>query len=129
MVKIKHRAYTTTDPDKVAAFYVETLGMKEVGRGSGGHVYLSDGELNMTIRKCKAGDDADVGEQGANFSGLHHIGFVVDNVEESAEKMEKAGAKKMQMVAGDKDFKETHRDLKEDPVWVSMAEPEAGQVG
>ena len=95
MVKIRHIAYTTSDPDKVAAFYVETLGMKEVGRGSAGHVYLSDGELNMTIRKCKTGDDADVGAQGANFSGLHHIGFVVDNVEEYAERMEKGGAKRL----------------------------------
>ena len=34
MAKIKHIAYTTTDPDKVAAFFMETLGMEEVGRGS-----------------------------------------------------------------------------------------------
>ncbi len=95
MVKIKHIAYTTTDPDKVAAFYVETLGLQEVGRGSGGHVYLSDGELNMTIRKCKSAGDADVGEQGADFSGLHHIGFVVDDVEEYASRMEQNGAKRL----------------------------------
>ena len=95
MVKIKHIAYTTSDPDKVAAFYVETLGLQEVGRGSGGHVYLSDGELNMTIRKCKSAGDADVGEQGADFSGLHHIGFVVDDVEQYATRMESGGAKRL----------------------------------
>ncbi|MCH8282885.1 MAG: VOC family protein [Chloroflexi bacterium] len=95
MVKIKHIAYTTTDPDKMAAFFKESLGMEEVGRGSAGHVYLSDGELNLTIRKCKTGDDVDVGTFGPDYSGIHHIGFVVDNVEECAASMVKAGAKRL----------------------------------
>ena len=50
MAKIKHIAYTTTDPDKVAAFFMETLDMEEVGRGSAGHVYLSDGDLKAEVK-------------------------------------------------------------------------------
>ena len=95
MAKIKHIAFTTTDPDKVAAFYKETLGLEEVGRGSAGHVYLTDGDLNLTIRKCKTGDDADVGTYGPDYSGLHHIGFIVDDVEAMSASMEKAGAKRL----------------------------------
>lgn len=92
MPKIKHIALTTHDVEKVAAFYKDVFGMAEVGRAGSTHIYLSDGELNLTIRACKKGDDPDVGEQGENFSGLHHIGFVVDDVLQCTERMEQAGA-------------------------------------
>jgi catechol 2,3-dioxygenase-like lactoylglutathione lyase family enzyme len=92
MAKIKHIALTTHDLEQVAAFYKDVFGMAEVGRGGSTHIYLSDGDLNLTIRACKKSDDPDVGEQGENFSGIHHIGFVVDNVPECAERMEQAGA-------------------------------------
>ena len=93
MPKIKHIAMTAQDPHKVAAFYMELFGMEEVGRSGDSHVYLSDGEMNLTIRSCKAAGDADVGESGAGFEGIHHIGFVVDDVGEYSEKALKIGAK------------------------------------
>ena len=93
MPKIKHIAMTAKDPQKVAAFYMELFGMEEVGRSGSSHVYLSDGEMNLTIRSCKAEGDADVGEQGPGFEGIHHIGFVVDDIEEYSKKALKAGAK------------------------------------
>ena len=92
MAKIKHIALTTHDLEKVASFYKDVFGMAEVGRGGSTHIYLSDGDLNLTIRACKKSDDPDVGEQGEDFSGIHHIGFIVDNVLECAERMEQAGA-------------------------------------
>ena len=93
MPKIKHIAMTAKDPQKVAAFYMELFGMEEVGRSGSSHVYLSDGEMNLTIRSCKAEGDADVGEGGAGFEGIHHIGFVVDDIEAYSEKALKIGAK------------------------------------
>ena len=93
MPKIKHIAMTAKDPQKVAAFYMELFGMEEVGRSGDSHVYLSDGEMNLTIRSCKSEGDADVGEGGGGFEGIHHIGFVVDDVEEYSEKALKIGAK------------------------------------
>jgi len=93
MPKIKHIAMTAKDPQKVAAFYMELFGMEEVGRSGDSHVYLTDGDMNLTIRSCKAAGDADVGEGGADFEGIHHIGFVVDDVEEYSEKALKIGAK------------------------------------
>src|SRR5262245_6130112 len=95
MAKIKHIALTTHDLEKVASFYKDVFEMKEVGRGGNTHIYLSDGDLNLTIRACKKSDDPDVGEQGENFSGIHHIGFVVDNVPAYAESMEQAGATRL----------------------------------
>ena len=95
MAKIKHIALTTHDLEKVASFYKDVFGMTEVGRGGSTHIYLSDGDLNLTIRACKQSDDPDVGEQGENFSGIHHIGFVVNNVLPCADRMEQAGATRL----------------------------------
>lgn len=95
MAKIKHIALTTDNLEQVASFYKDVFGMTEVGRGGNTHVYLSDGDLNLTIRACKKSDDADVGALGENFSGIHHIGFVVDNVLEYADRMEQAGATRL----------------------------------
>jgi hypothetical protein len=49
----------------------------------------------LTIRACKKSDDPDVGEQGEDFSGIHHIDFIVGNVLACAERMEKAGATRL----------------------------------
>jgi catechol 2,3-dioxygenase-like lactoylglutathione lyase family enzyme len=95
MAKIKHIALTTHDPDKVASFYKDVFGMEEVGRSGTTHVYLSDGDLNLTIRACKKSDDPDVGARGEDFSGIHHIGFVVDDVIDCANRMEQAGATRL----------------------------------
>ena len=95
MPKIKHIAMTTSDPDKVASFYKEVFGMEEVGRSGDSHVFLSDGDLNFTIRSCKTSDAVDVGAQGAGFSGIHHIGFLVEDVEDYVAKLEKAGGRRL----------------------------------
>lgn len=95
MAKIKHIALTTHDIDQVASFYKEVFDMEEVGRNGTTHIYLSDGDLNLTIRSCKKRDDLDVGEQGENFSGIHHIGFMVDSVMDCADRMALAGATRL----------------------------------
>ncbi|MBM3227134.1 MAG: VOC family protein, partial [Candidatus Tectomicrobia bacterium] len=48
MAKIKHIALTTHNLEHVASFYKEVFGMAEVGRGGNTHIYLSDGDLNLT---------------------------------------------------------------------------------
>jgi len=63
MAKIKHIALTTHDLEQVASFYKDVFGIAEVGRVGSTHIYLSDGDLNLTIRACKKRDDADVGTQ------------------------------------------------------------------
>ena len=92
MAKLKHIALTTHEIEKAASFYKDVFDMEEVGRSGATHIYLSDGEMNLTIRACKTSDDPDVGAQGEQFSGIHHIGFVVDDVMTCADHMEKAGA-------------------------------------
>ena len=97
MAQIKHIAIATQDSAKTAKFYQEVFGLKQVAELDGPTakgVFLSDGNINMAILDFKNDQVAGV-ERGMGFSGIHHIGFVVDDVPAFAEKMEKAGAKRL----------------------------------
>ncbi len=91
MAKIRHISLTTERPDQVAAFYKEVFDMHEVTRNDR-QVLLSDGYINMTIVKCKTEQDADVGANGPNYSGIHHIGFQVDDLDATNENLNAAKA-------------------------------------
>lgn len=100
MAKIKHIALTTKDPDKVAAFYKEAFDLREIRRSPNGAVFLTDGYINLAILNWKTEKDADVGVHGANFSGIHHFGFEVDELTETAEKLEKVQAQRLSQREG-----------------------------
>jgi catechol 2,3-dioxygenase-like lactoylglutathione lyase family enzyme len=94
MAKIKHIAISTQDVDATARFYIDVFGLKEVGKvdspGARGY-YLSDGDLNLAILQFKS--DAVAGaERGKDFSGIHHIGFQVESLEDIAQKLQTAGS-------------------------------------
>ena len=95
MAKIKHIALTTKDPAKVAAFYKEALGLREIRRSPLGHVFLTDGSINVAILNGKTEKDADVGANGPNYSGIHHIGFQVDDLDEACQKLDGAHGKRL----------------------------------
>jgi glyoxylase I family protein len=94
MPKIKHIAMSTQDVDRTAKFYIDVFGMKEIakldGPGARGY-YLSDGDLNLAILNFKSDAVAGV-ERGKNWSGIHHIGFEVESLEEIAGKLAAAGS-------------------------------------
>ena len=91
MAKIRHIALTTKDPSKAAEFYKEAFEMVEVRRSDNGAVFLSDGYINLAILNYKtAATDADVGPNGDNYDGIHHIGFKVDDLVDACEKLEGA---------------------------------------
>ncbi len=94
MPKIKHIALSTQDPETTAKFYVDVFGMKQIGRVDHPAVsgfFLTDGDLNLAVLKFK--NDAVAGtERGKEFSGIHHIGFQVDSLEEIALRLAAAGA-------------------------------------
>jgi len=94
MPKIKHIALSTQDVEKTARFYIEVFGMKEIAKvdspGARGY-YLSDGDINLAILNFK--NDAVAGvERGKDYSGIHHIGFQVENLEAIAERLAAAGS-------------------------------------
>ena len=96
MPKIKHIAISTQDVDGTAKFYMDVFGMKQVGKvdspGARGY-YLSDGDLNLAILNFK-NDQVAGAERGKEWSGIHHIGFQVDNLDEIAEKLKAAGSER-----------------------------------
>jgi methylmalonyl-CoA/ethylmalonyl-CoA epimerase len=92
--KLRHIAITVPDPEKAAAFYERSLGLKRVGgtdwAGARG-VYLTDGVINLALLHYKTDEFA--GERGTEFVGLHHIGFIVENIDEARKSVEAAGGK------------------------------------
>ena len=96
MPKIKHIAISTQDVEKTAKFYIQVFGMKEIAKvnspGASGY-YLSYGDINLAILNFK--NDAVAGvERGKDWSGIHHIGFQVENLEAIAEKLAEAGSER-----------------------------------
>jgi methylmalonyl-CoA/ethylmalonyl-CoA epimerase len=94
MAKIKHIAIRTPDPDKTAAFYKEVFGLEEVGRARAGY-YLSDGSINLAILKANDQGTGESPRDVPGYAGIDHLGFLVDNVDETCQKLEAAGAKAM----------------------------------
>ena len=94
MAKLRHIAITVPDPEKAAKFYMEAFGLKRVGEtdwaGASG-VYLSDGVVNIALLRYKTEEMA--GHRGRAFVGVHHFGFVVEDVAAARGQVEAAGAR------------------------------------
>ncbi len=93
MAKIRHIALTTENPGQVAEFYKEAFDMEIIRRGDNGAVFLSDGYINLAVLNWKTEKDADVGPNGPNYNGIHHIGFQVDDLDQACQKLEDAKGK------------------------------------
>lgn len=100
MAQIRHIALTTGEPAKVAAFYKEAFGMQEIRRSPNGAVFLTDGYINLAILNWKTEKDADVGPNGPNYSGIHHIGFQVDDLDQACTKLEGVKAEQLNQREG-----------------------------
>ena len=100
MAKIKHIALTTENPDKAAEFYKQAFDMQEIRRSENGAVFLTDGYINLAILNWKTEKDADVGPNGPNYNGIHHLGFQVDDLDEACAKLESANGKALSSKEG-----------------------------
>ncbi|HEX3860811.1 MAG TPA: VOC family protein [Stellaceae bacterium] len=95
MARIKHIALTTKEPAKVAEFYKTAFGLKEVRRSPKGAVFLTDGHINVAILNHKDETSLDMGAHGPNFSGIHHFGFEVDDLDDACDQLETAHARRL----------------------------------
>ena len=94
MARISHIAIGTQDPEKTARFYIDGLGLKQVGRVNSQTAegyYLSDGHVNLAILKFKYDDPATT-EGAVRYTGIHHFGVEVENMSEAWARIEQAGA-------------------------------------
>lgn len=93
MAKLKHIAIATQEPESTAHFYRDVFDLQMVGKVDSENAegyYLSDGNVNIAVLKFK--NDIVAGEQGLDYSGIHHIGFQVDDAEEADGKLRKANS-------------------------------------
>lgn len=91
MAKLRHIAVTVPDMEEAARFYEKTFGMDRVFE-SGIVIMLSDGTISLAILKFKTDEQAG-DERGKDFHGLHHMGFVVDDIEEARSAIEENGGR------------------------------------
>jgi catechol 2,3-dioxygenase-like lactoylglutathione lyase family enzyme len=82
---LRHITITTDDLEKTAKFYAESFGMKIHAQQSHA-VRMSDGVVNLTLIKYRDDDHAG-DERGAEFYGIHHIGFEVNDMDAASEKI------------------------------------------
>ena len=94
MARIRHIALATRDPEATKRFYIEGLGLKEVGKvntpTSEGY-YLSDGHVNLAILKFKYDEPAKT-EGTLCYTGIHHFGVEIEDMAQARAQIEKAGA-------------------------------------
>ena len=95
MARIRHIAIQTQDEEATKKFYVENFGLEVVRkldseRTSG--YFLTDGHINVAILRFKNNVVAGA-ERGTGWSGIHHIGFQVESLEETAAKLAKSVAR------------------------------------
>jgi catechol 2,3-dioxygenase-like lactoylglutathione lyase family enzyme len=71
---------------------MRAFGMRKVGETDWQNargVYLTDGTINLALLHYKTEEAA--GERGRDFVGVHHFGFLVDDVTAAREAIEAAG--------------------------------------
>ncbi len=86
MAKLRHVAIAVADIQATAAFYEANFGMQRV-RESDVAVMLSDGTVSLAII------DSNKNVNAENRTGLHHFGFIVDGLDQAAERIEASGGK------------------------------------
>ena len=85
MAKLRHIAIAVANPDATAKFYEQAFGMQRV-RESASAVMLSDGVISLAILNNQKSHEA------LGHSGLHHVGFIAEDVGATAVSAEKSGA-------------------------------------
>jgi predicted enzyme related to lactoylglutathione lyase len=83
--KIRHIAIMTLDPERLAKFYEQTFDMTRLpkrGSPSSKAIYMSDGYVTLALLENKA---------DGKPSGLNHFGWQIDDQDEMAKRLTKAG--------------------------------------
>ena len=91
MARIQHLAIASQDPEKQAEFYKSVFGFEEIRRIDNPRargVVLTDGAINISVLYFKQ----DQIDRGLDYTGLHHFGVYVEDLEDTAKKCVEHGA-------------------------------------
>jgi glyoxylase I family protein len=83
VARIQHLAIASKNPEAQAEFYKKVFGFEEVRRLDNPRargVVLTDGAINISVLLFKQ----DQLDHGMDFTGLHHFGVFVDDLEGTA---------------------------------------------
>ena len=97
MAKIKHLVFNTTDPERLAKFYVDVMGLEITHRARNGGISLTDGYLNLSIHTNK---------MDGKPSGFNHFGFEVEDNEHYVTLCQELGYAPPKRRPGDRHFAE-----------------------
>jgi catechol-2,3-dioxygenase len=86
MAKLRHVAMVVEEMEKTAQFYERSFEMKRV-RQTDTAIGLSDGVVSLVIIHL-----SNVNMKGDDRRGLHHLGFLIDDMEEVSTTVEANGA-------------------------------------
>jgi len=106
MAKLRHIAIAVPDIQATAKFYETSFGMQRV-RESNVAVMLSDGVVSLAII------DSNNNPNAANRAGLHHIGFLVEDLGEAAQRVEQSGGKYFSQIKGVGDGPQSERKYRD----------------
>ena len=106
MPKLRHIAIAVPDIHATAKFYESSFGMQRVHE-SDVAVMLSDGTVSLAII------DSNKNVNAENRTGLHHFGFIVDSLDESAASIESSGGKYYGQIRNIGDGPQTERKYRD----------------
>lgn len=107
MGRIQHIAIASLDPERQAAFYKAVFGFEEVKRIDNPRatgVVLTDGAINISVLKFHQ----DQLGHGMDFTGLHHFGVLVDDLDGTAQRALAHGCVGYEELPEDPKEKETY---------------------
>ena len=94
MAKLRHIAVATKDPEKTSEFYKKHFEMEVAGRIENDLAhgyYLTDGVVCLAILKFKI-PNSNRSWDSENYTGIHHFGFIVEDMEKAAGALEADGS-------------------------------------
>ncbi len=103
MAKLRHIAMLVEDIEKSASFYEKAFGMKRV-RQHETAIAMTDGVVSLVVIH-----PSNQNMKGETVRGLHHIGFLIDDMKTVTEKVESNGAKFVGGILGTGSGLETER--------------------
>ena len=106
MAKLRHIAIAVPDIQATATFYETSFGMQRV-RESEVAVMLSDGVISLAIIDSIKNPNAE------NRAGLHHMGFLVDDLAAAADCVERNGGKYFSQIKGVGDGPQSERKYRD----------------